>query len=360
MIDSRPHLHAISPYEPGRSIEQVIRERGIADPIKLASNENPYGPLPSVIDAIVADLANANRYPEDGAPSLRAKLAERFGLSADWFAVGCGSLDLLQQLVIAMIGPGDKAIHGVPTFPEYPRLPAMLGGESVGVALRDGAYDLEAIAAAVDDQTRMVIVCSPNNPTGGVVAPEALEALCAAVPSNVMVLFDEAYREFVTDAPLPDTVALVQRYPNLVVSRTFSKAYGLAGLRIGYVIADPAVTELLGKVHLTFAVSRVAEVAAIACLEPAADAELMERVRGLAAGRASITDALRGRGLEVPTSHANAVFAELPGGATAVADWFEQRGVIIRALGPDAFRVTVGTPAENDRFLALLADAPLM
>ena len=346
----RSSLAALPAYVPGRTVPGAI---------KLASNETTYPPLPHVIDRIAAVAADANRYPDSFSTELGAALAERFSVDPDRVVVGCGSVSLCQQLVLATAGEGDEVLFGWRSFEAYPIITAVGGATAVRVPLTDDVHDLPAMAAAITDRTRLVFVCNPNNPTGTVVPAPAIEAFLAQVPGDVTVVLDEAYREFVTDVASLDGTTVLDRYPNVIVLRTFSKAYGLAGLRVGYgIAADPAVAAAVRQTQVPFAVTQVGQAAALACLEPQAEKQLAERVAEVTAERARVTETLRGFGYAVPQSQANFVWlgngAAAGGGidAASFAAGCEQHGVIVRAFVDSGVRVTIGSPAENDTFLA--------
>ncbi len=346
----RSALAALPTYLPGRNVPGSI---------KLASNENAYGPLPHVVERIVEAAANVNRYPDTNSSELMQALAAKFGVSVDQLAVGCGSVSLCQQLVQAVAAPGDEVIFGWRSFEAYPILVAIAGAEAVRVPLAGQTHDLAAMAAAITDRTRLIFVCNPNNPTGTAVSEVELTEFLDQVPAETLVVLDEAYREFVTDEKVPDGTTLLHRYPNAIVLRTFSKAYGLAGLRIGYgIAADPAVAMAVRQTQVPFAVTQVAQAAALASLEPEAEKQLAERVTEVVAERARMTEQLRAAGYRLPESQANFIWlANGPadqGGVDAAAfgAGCEQRGLIVRAFADSGVRVTVATAAENDKFLA--------
>ncbi len=347
----RPALAELAAYRPGRNAADLARELGVPSAVKLASNESAYGPLPSVRAVIAAAAAEANRYPDNGSGELTAALAAHCGVSPDRVAVGCGSVGLYQQLVAALAGPGDEVVYGWRSFEVYPSFVAITGATAVPVPLRDHTYDLPAIARAVAGRTRMVFVCNPNNPTGTAVGRGAIATLLDSVPDDVLVVIDEAYHEYVTDRSVPDAISFAAQRDNVAVLRTMSKAYGLAGLRIGYCIAAPTVIGALRQVQLPFTVSSVAQAAGLASL--VATDELHERVMATVAERARVLAALRALGVTIPDSEAN--FFWLPIGACALpfAAACERAGVIVRPFAGDGVRVTVGTPADNDRFLAV-------
>jgi histidinol-phosphate aminotransferase len=350
----RPVLASLPAYVPGRSIPGAV---------KLASNENAHGPLPHVLDRIAAAAAEVNRYPDTNSSELMRALAGKFGVPAEQLVVGCGSVSLCQQLVFATAGAGDEVIFGWRSFEAYPIITAISGAQSVQVPLREQSYDLPAMAAAITDRTRLIFVCNPNNPTGTAVPGVGLTEFLDQVPSDVLVVLDEAYREFVTDEKVQDGTELLERYPNIIVLRTFSKAYGLAGLRIGYgIAADPAVAMAVRQTQVPFAVTHVAQAAALASLEPEAERQLAERVAEVVAERARVTTELRAAGYQVPDSEANFVWlshgpAEQGGvDATAFGAGCEERGLVVRVFAGSGVRVTIGTSAENDKFLAAAAE----
>jgi histidinol-phosphate aminotransferase len=353
-VRMRPVLAALPAYVPGRNVPGSI---------KLASNETAYGPLPHVLDRITEAAADANRYPDTNSSELLQALSQRFGLGVDHLVVGCGSVSLCQQLVQATAGHGDEVMFGWRSFEAYPIITAVSGAQAVQVPLREQTYDLPAMAAAVNDRTRLIFVCNPNNPTGTAVPGVELIEFLDQVPADVLVVLDEAYREFVTDEKVQAGTDLLDRYPNLMVLRTFSKAYGLAGLRVGYgLAADPAVATAVRQTQVPFAVTHVAQAAALASLEPEAEQQLADRVAEVVAERARVTSELRAAGYQLPDSEANFVWlAEGPaeeGGVDAAAfgAGCEARGLIVRAFAGSGVRITVGTAAENDKFLAAAAE----
>ncbi|ORV45144.1 aminotransferase [Mycolicibacter engbaekii] len=336
----RPEMAALPAYVEGKTVPGSI---------KLASNETVLGPLPSVVKAVEAALANTNRYPDNGYAALRARLAEHVGFGPEHVAAGCGSVSLCQQLIQITAGAGDEVVFGWRSFEIYPLQVRTAGAVPVQVPLREHTYDLDAMLAAITDRTRLIFVCNPNNPTSTVVDPAALARFVAAVPSHVLVAIDEAYVEYIRDGLVPDSLGLVRQYPNVVVLRTFSKAYGLAGLRLGYAVGDPEIITALGKVYVPFTVSSVAQVAGIASLD-AAD-ELMARTDAVVAERARVAAALRATGFALPDSQSNFVWlplAERTGDFVAAA---AAAAIVVRPYGQDGVRVTIGAPEENDALL---------
>lgn len=320
---------------------------------KLSSNENPYPPLPSVVDRIAELAQGINRYPTMNAPVLVEALATRHGVDTSQIVLGAGSVEVVSQAIHAMAGPGDEVVYAWRSFEAYPVLVTGAGATSVPVPLTaDLRHDLPAMAAAVTDRTRLVIVCNPNNPTGTVTSREALETFLDAVPDDVVVVLDEAYREFDSDPDSPDGITVVARRPNVVVSRTFSKAYGLAGMRIGYGVASPEVADLLRKMAIPFAVSDLAQYAAVASL--AALDELTDRVRVLVAERARIQDELGAQGWTLPRSQGNFVWLPAADDTQRTAAVLDRFGISGRVF-PEGIRVSLGDRQANDTFIEACA-----
>ena len=343
-VHLRPVLSSLPAYVPGRTVPGAI---------KLASNETPYPPLPHVLERIAAAAAQANRYPDSSSTTLTNALAERFGVDPARVAVGCGSVSLCTQLVQAVVDADEEVVYAWRSFEAYPIIAAVSGASSVQVPLENYVHDLDAMAEHITGKTRLVFVCNPNNPTGTAVDRAALIAFLRRVPEDVVVALDEAYREFVTDPSVPDGTTLLDEHPNVVVLRTFSKAYGLAGLRVGYAIAaDPAVAGALRQTQVPFAVTTVAQEAALASLEPAAEEQLRARVAEVVTERVRVREALLSFGYDVPPTQANFVWLPLGDATTEWAAGCEQRQVIVRGFAGHGARVTVSTPEENDRFLA--------
>ncbi len=360
MVHARSAVQALPAYKPGRNPADLAREIGVERAVKLASNEVAFPPLPAVVQAVAAAVTETNRYPDNGAVVLTRALADRYGVAPDRIATGCGAVTLLQELAQAYNDPGTSIAFAWRSFEMYPLLAQVAGARAVQVPLVAGrpggpadTHDLEALAAAIDDTTRLAFVCNPNNPTGTAVRRAELERFLDAVPAETLVVLDEAYREFVTDPDVPDGLEIMRGRPNVAVLRTFSKAWGLAGLRVGYLIAeDPAVTEAVRKTHVPFSVSMVAQAAAVAALS--SEDEVRRRCATVVAERDRLTTALRERGLDVPDSQANFVWLPLGERTAEVAAALEARAVITRPFAGEGIRVTVGTPEEDDVFLAAL------
>jgi histidinol-phosphate aminotransferase len=348
---TRADLDALPSYVPGRSPADLARELGLPEAIKLASNEVPYGPLPGVVEAITEAAAGVHRYPDMGVVALRAALAERHDVAPERIATGCGSVALCEHLARATCLPGDEILYSWRSFEAYPIIVATTGATSVRVPNNAAhGHDLAAMAAAVTDRTRMVLVCNPNNPTGTSVRRADLDRFLDAVPDDVLVVLDEAYREFVTDPDVPDGLRVYGDRPNVVVLRTLSKAWGLAGLRVGFLVAPPEVAAAVRKVVTPFSTSAVAQAAALAALGQ--QEEVARRCALVIAERDRLGEAVRKLGVDVPDSQANFIWLPLGERSVEFGAACESRGVIVRPFAGDGVRVTVGTPAENDAFLA--------
>ena len=340
----RPLLQSLPAYKPGR------RPQAGQDLARLASNETPFGLLPGVVDAVAVAVADGNRYPDPAATQLTAALAARYGLPEAQVAVGCGSVSLLQQLVQISADAGDEVVYAWRSFEAYPALVKVAGARPVEVPLDGYAHDLDRMAAAVTDRTRLVILCSPNNPTGPALRADDVRRFLGAIRDDVLVVLDEAYAEFVDDPDAVDGQRLLPDHPNLAVLRTFSKAYGLAGLRVGFCLAGSEQTaSALRQVAVPFQVSIPAQAAALASL--AAEPELLARVAQVVRERAPLRDALIGLGYDVPPAQGN--FVWLPTGADTlrVAQVFDDAGILVRPFDGDGIRVTVTTAADSARVL---------
>ncbi|MEU7638653.1 MULTISPECIES: histidinol-phosphate transaminase [unclassified Streptomyces] len=349
MSEKTPRLRAaldgIPTYKPGRPAAT-----GGPVTYKLSSNENPYPPLPGVLESAVAAAGSFNRYPDMACTGLMAELADRFSVPVEHLATGTGSVGVAQQLIQSTAGPGDEVIYAWRSFEAYPIITQVSGATSVRVPLTSGeVHDLEAMLAAITERTRLIFVCNPNNPTGTAVRRAELESFLDRVPADVLVVLDEAYREFVRDAAVPDGIELYRDRPNVCVLRTFSKAYGLAGLRLGFAVAHPEVAAALRKTAVPFGVSQLAQEAAVASLR--SEAALLERVDALVAERARVYDALVTQGWTVPVSEANFVWLRLGDRTTEFAEACERAGVVVRPFAGEGVRVTIGEKPAMDLFL---------
>jgi histidinol-phosphate aminotransferase len=345
----RAALEGIPTYKPGKPAAA-----GGPTAYKLSSNENPYPPLTGVLESVTSAAASFNRYPDMGATGLLAELAARFGVPAEHLAVGTGSVGVAQQLLQSTAGPGDEVIYAWRSFEAYPIITQISGASSVQVPLTENEeHDLDAMADAVTDRTRLIFVCNPNNPTGVAIPRADLERFLDRVPQDVLVVLDEAYREFIRDEKVGDGVELYRDRPNVCVLRTFSKAYGLAGLRVGFAIAHEPVAAALRKTAVPFGVSQLAQDAAVASLR--SEDALLERVEGLIAERARVTRELLSQGWTVPASQANFVWLRLGDRTTDFAAACDKAGVVVRPFPGEGVRVTIGETEANDVFLKAAA-----
>lgn len=328
----RPEIVALPAYRQGKAAN--------ASAFKLSSNENPFDPLPGVVDAVNA-VSAFNRYPDASALALRERLAARYGLTTDEVHIGAGSVALLSQLILAAAGPGDEVLYSWRSFEAYPSLVTVSGATSVTAPNRaDHGHDLPAMAALITPRTRVVIVCSPNNPTGVIVTADEFAAFMDQVPTDLLVILDEAYAEFVTDPTAVDGTTLLGRYPNLVVLRTFSKAYGLAGLRVGYGLGPVGILDAARATAIPLSVTGQGSAAALASLD--AEPELLERVGVIAERRDGIRAALVAAGLDIPASQANFVWLPLGEATAATTDTFTNAGLVVRPFHPEGIRVSIG------------------
>jgi histidinol-phosphate aminotransferase len=342
----RPEIVALAAYKQGKPAD--------ASAYKLSSNENPFDPLPGVIAAVRAETS-FNRYPDASALSLRERLAGQYGVDANQVHVGSGSVALLAQLILAAAGPGDNVLYSWRSFEAYPSLVSVAGATSVCIPNRpDHGHDLLKMAAAIDEKTRVVLVCSPNNPTGTVVTHDEFEAFMAVVPSNLLVILDEAYTEFVTEANAVSGPGLLSRYSNLVVLRTFSKAYGLAGLRVGYALGPVAILNAARSTAIPLSVTAQAAAAAIASLD--AETELLERVRIIAARRDATWHELTRQGWMVPRPQGNFLWLPTESATAQIADTLGAAGLVVRSFVNEGIRISIGEERAMATLLGMTAD----
>ncbi|MFZ4896613.1 histidinol-phosphate transaminase [Plantibacter sp. Mn2098] len=343
----RPEIAALPPYKQGKP--------AAADAFKLSSNETPFPPLPAVHEAIVAAAADVNRYPDGGALRLRQTIADWQGVSVDRIHVGSGSLAILSQFINAAAGPGDEILYAWRSFEAYPGLVTVAGATSVQIANRpDGSHDLDAMAAAVTDRTRLIIVCTPNNPTSTIVTKDAFAAFVAAVPSDVLIVLDEAYREFVTDPDAVNGIPLLDAHPNVIVLRTFSKAYGLAGLRIGWAIGHPAILEAARNAALALSITAAAQDAAAAAI--AHLPEIETRSAEISTRRDQVAGALREQGWFIPEANGNFVWLALGAESVAANDVFVANGIVGRLFPGDGLRISIGEEESVENLLTAAAE----
>jgi len=344
----RTAVAMVPSYVPGRP--SAPRE-GVRT-YKLSANENPYPPLPSVLHVIADAAARANRYPDMFATALADAIGARFDVPVSHVATGTGSVGVTQQLLQATSGPGDEVVYAWRSFEAYPIIVALSGAASVRVPLTgDERHDLEAMAGAVTDRTRLIFVCNPNNPTGTAVRRGELKRFLDAVPDDVLVVIDEAYREFVRDDEVPDGIELYRDRSNVCVLRTFSKAYGLAGLRVGFAIASEPVADALRKCAVPFGVNGIAQAAAVASL--GAEAELLDRVSAIVRERSRVCGALQQQGWAVPATEANFVWLRLGDRTAEFAGACEAAGLMVRPFPGEGARITIGEVEANDILLSV-------
>jgi len=362
-VPALPYVRAIAPYQAGKPIEELAREFGLkADEIvKLASNENPLGMPPSAQNAIaraIHHLADVGRYPDSNGFELKAALASRFGVLAEWITLGNGSNDILELAAAALLAPGTSCVYSQHSFAVYALATQSRGARAIVVPAKNLGHDLDAMRAAIAPDTRLMYVANPNNPTGTLVPHAQVAAFIARVPKDVVVVLDEAYNEYLPAEHRFDSTAWVRQFPNLLISRTFSKAFGLAGLRVGYGIAQAELTDLLNRVRQPFNVNTLAQAAAVAAL---ADADFLRTSFELnLRGMRQLVDGFNALGLEHVPSYGNFVLVKV-GPAARVYHELLKRGVIVRPVAnyglPEWLRISIGLPEENAKFLAALPEA---
>ncbi len=355
---AQPGVQKLSPYVPGKPVDELARELNL-DPVgivKLASNENPLGPSPKVLDAIRAELSELTRYPDGNGFALKQRLAERYSVGINQVTLGNGSNDILELVARAYLAPGLNAVFSEHAFAVYPIATQAVGAEGRAVPASNWGHDLDAMVAAVDENTRVVFVANPNNPTGTWFDAAALGEFLARVPPHVLVVLDEAYIEYAEGQELPDGLAFLADYPNLLVSRTFSKAYGLAGLRVGYAISSPVIADVLNRVRQPFNVNSLAQAAACAALD---DVDYLAASRRLNdAGMHQLEEGFRQLGLDWIPSKGNFIAVDFARDAAPINQALLREGVIVRSVAgygmPTFLRVSIGTEQENARFLDVL------
>ena len=354
------YVRNLARYVPGKPIDELAREFGLAEReiVKLASNENPRGPSPAVRAAIAAAIDDLSRYPDGNGFALKAALSARYKVAPEQIVLGNGSNDILELVTQAFLRPGDRAVYSRHAFAVYPLATQARGATGIEVPARDYAHDLPAMRAAITPATRIVFIANPNNPTGTWVTADALQAFIASVPDDVLVVLDEAYNEYLDPTQQAPSAAWTAMYPNLVVSRTFSKAYGLAALRVGYGIMNPSVADVLNRVRQPFNVNALAQAAALAAL---ADSAYVDESRALnRVGMRTLEEGARTHGLSFVPSHGNFLLIRV-GDADRVYRRLLEQGVIVRPVAnyglPEHLRVTIGLPEETRRLLDALATA---
>ena len=352
-----PGVQALQPYAPGKPLQELEREYGIRDAVKLASNENPLGPGARVLEAMQGALREVARYPDGNGFVLKNRLAQKLGVPADWITLGNGSNDVLELVARAFLSPAHNAVYSEHAFAVYPIVTRAIGAEGRVAPAHDFGHDLDAMAARIDADTRVVFVANPNNPTGTWLGHDALRAFVAAVPSHVVVVIDEAYFEYVEEPDYPDSLQWVADHPNLLVTRTFSKAHGLAALRVGYGVSQPELADLLNRVRQPFNVNSLAQAAAAAALDD--EAHLQRSIAVNRDGLAQLAAGFEALGLDYIPSVGNFISVDTGREAGPVYEALLREGVIVRPVAnyglPNHLRVSVGLPAENARALAALA-----
>ena len=342
-------------YQPGKPIEEVKRELGLEQVIKLASNENPYGSSPAALEAITREMTNISIYPDGSSVELTGVLAKHLGVERNNLIFGCGSDEIIALITRAFFLPGDETIMADQTFSVYKSNADIEGVVSIEVPLKDGTHDLSAMLAQINDKTKAVWVCNPNNPTGTIISEQELTAFMDRVPAHVMVILDEAYYEFVTDEAYPQSIPLIERYPNLVILRTFSKIYGLASLRIGYGIARPEIIDLINRVREPFNTSRFGQVAATAAL---LDQDFVQECsKRNATDRDYLQNEFTRLGLSYFPSQGNFIMVDLNMPSANAFQSLLKQGIIVRSgfhVYPTYIRVSVGTSEQNRAFVTAL------
>jgi len=356
MIEPRPELSKLSDYVPGKSIEEIREKYGLSKVVKLASNENPLGASPKAVEAFHKIADSLHLYPRGDAPSMIRALAEKFGVKREQIVVGNGSDEIIDMVGKAFIRQGDNCIAITPTFSVYKFTTLSNGAEFIGVGEGEAKTSLDDLARAINGNTRVVFICNPNNPTGTYYTEKEIRDFLKKVPENVLVFLDEAYSEFATAEDYPKLVGALDEFPNLFINRTFSKIYGLAGLRVGYAMASTQVVRHLWKVKPPFDVNQAAQVAAIAALGDNDHVDATRKMNG--DGIAFLTQALESLGFRVLPTQANFICVHIGSKAKELVAFLESNGMIIRGLTsfgmPEHVRITVGRPEENELLVALV------
>lgn len=353
MIEIGKHIEGIEPYKPGKPVEELERELGIKNAIKLASNENPIGPSKKALAVLKKGSVALHRYPEGSGRRLRESIGQKHKLKPDQVILGNGSDEIMDLAAKTFLEPGDEAILGDQTFAIYHICVTAHHGITVRVPLRDGRFDLEAIAGRVTPLTRMIFICNPNNPTGTMITRRGMDRLLGRLPSNVLVVMDEAYAEYADDPEFPNTIEDVKRGAPVLVLRTFSKMYGLAGLRIGYGLSTSAVIEAMNRVRLPFNTNSLAQSAALAALSD--ETHVARSLRINREGRRYLSESFKSLGLRFLPSQANFVYVDVGRAGETVYERLLRKGVIVRHIQGPWLRISVGLPAENRRFVKALA-----
>lgn len=359
MIETRPFISDIKPYKPGKPIEEVARELGLTgDIIKLASNENPLGPSPLAVKAVKEKIKSPNLYPDDNCFYLKKKLCAKFNQPVDNLIIGNGSVELIEMLFKAYINPGDEVVMSEPSFIMYKIASQIYGGKRIAIPLVQYCHDVPALTRAVTSKTKIVILDNPINPTGTIIKRDAFDGFIKTVPGNVIVVLDEAYRQYIDDEVYPNGIAYLNDHPNLIVFHTFSKIYGLAGMRIGYGFSSPEIIGNMGKVRLPFNVNIFAQIAATAALD---DADfILKSFKKNMSGKKFLYREFRKLGLKFVKSWGNFILVDFGRDAREVFEACQKKGMILRTINeynlPTCLRITVGTSDQNQRLVEILKE----
>lgn len=350
----RDDLKDIAPYVPGKPISDVQRELGLTDVVKLASNENPFGCSEKVKNVMKDFLPEITLYPDGNATVLREKLAEKYGLKPEQFIFGAGSNEIITLIAQTFLNPGDESIYASPSFTWYDTAVRLSGATPVIIPLKDYTHDLDAMKNAVSEKTKIIWICNPNNPTGTIVTSDQLNEFLKSVPTDIVIVLDEAYYEYATGGNYPETVPLLEKYPNLIILRTFSKVYGLASLRVGYGMASSEIVSYLNRIRPPFNVNSLAQMAAVAALS---DQDFVEKtVTGTKKGLEFLYDAFERLNLHYVKSYANFVWVETKYPSTELFQKLLRKGVIIRPFMENWVRITVGTQEQNEKLITALKE----
>lgn len=353
MLKVPEHIKDIKPYVPGKPIEELERELGITGSIKLASNESPIGPSPLAVKALADGIHDLNRYPDGSCYLLKSALSKKLGISSDEVMFGNGSNEIIELAVRTFLSPGDEAIMASPSFVVYPTVTQAAGGKSIVAPLKDYRHDLEAMASAITDRTRVIFIANPNNPTGTINSAAEMDAFMDRVPDDVLVVIDEAYFEYVTSPDYPDSMKYLKAGRSVLILRTFSKIYGLAGLRIGYGLAQSSIISEMNKVRQPFNINSLAQIAAAAALEDTGHVDRAKKTNE--EGKEYLSKELNAMGMDHIPTEANFIYIILKDDSAAqLYNGLLKKGVIIRPMGRRELRVTIGLDGENKRFIEAL------
>lgn len=357
VIELRNFVRNIRPYKPGKPIEEVIRELGITDEvIKLASNENPLGPSPRAVHAMAQMIGETNLYPDDNCFYLKKKMSEKFGMHTENIIIGSGSVELIELIFKAYVNPGDEIIMSDPSFIMYRIACQIFGGNRIAIPLDNYSHNIDAISRAINHKTKIIVIDNPINPTGTIIERDAFHTLIEKVPEHVILVIDEAYREYITNNSYPDTCSYLSSHPNLIILHTFSKIYGLAGLRVGYGFSSSDIISALMKVRLPFNVNLIAQIAAAAALDD--DDFVAKSIENNDAGKQFLYRELRAIGLEYTPTYGNFILTHFPQAAQDIFIRAQKKGIITRTVLeyglPNSLRITIGTPQQNKRLVEVL------